>query len=137
MTLVKCDYDCCEYCKDTICQAKEINYEFGECQDFVDHTDVSPEYRDVFFKRYKSKKDDHECKKESRGKKYKFLGMTFYTDQDDRNGIDELSFTESVSGYRVQGKCLKEEANRGKIEELVRNVIPVTDLPEALEEDCY
>jgi hypothetical protein len=140
MPKVHCDITSCEYCKkdgvtDFICGCDEIELIDEQCITFGAHVDMSPEYRDSFWKRLRSREDQHECKQESvRGKRYEMIGLVWFTDNDDRWGTDELWFTEQRSGLRCQGKDITEE-RADTIRERINSVCPVTDLPEAALED--
>ena len=70
---------------------------------------------------------------ERQGKRYELLGMTFYTDYDDRWGTDEVEFTEQISGMKCLGKDICEK-NRERIMETIRKVGPVESLPERKDE---
>lgn len=136
MPKVHCDLTTCEYCKkdgvtDFICGCDEIELVDEQCVTFGAHTDMSREYRETFWKRIKSTKDGHICKKEStQGKRYVMFGLVLFTENDDRWGIDEIWFTEQRSGLRCLGKDLTEE-NAAMIKSKVDSITPVIDLPEA------
>lgn len=137
MTKVHCQETMCEYWRkdssredDGLCSLNEIELDADNmCYSYRAHTDLSPEYRETFWKRMKSWADEHECKNEGRGKRYEMIGLTWFTDQDDRWGTDEIWFTEQRSGLRCQGKDINENAEL--IREKVESVSPVENLPEA------
>ena len=128
MTKVKCSYSGCEYCTKGICQKEEIELD-DICLDWLSHVEVSKEYNNIFYKHIRDNKTGKEYKKEARGKRYEMLGFVWYTDEDDREGIEEISFTEEVSGMKAQGKSITEE-NMKKIMEKLTEAKPVKDLPE-------
>ena len=140
MTKVHCDYSSCEfYKKDGIfglCQCEEIELEDCDCNSYRDHTEISPEYRETFWKRIKGRKSGKILKQEGRGKCCEMIGMVWYTEQDDRWGIDEIFFTGARSGLKIKGCDIKEEL-KPKIRERVLTDPPVQDLEEADLDDCY
>lgn len=135
MTKVRCMLKDCEYWKKTgdgtegLCGCEEIEMD-GDCTCFtcVLHTEVSPEYRETFWKRMKSLDDGHECRVDVLGKRYEMIGLTWFTEQDDRWGTDEIWFTEQRSGLKCKGKDIAGHAEL--IHEKVRAVSPVESLPE-------
>ena len=131
MTTVKCSYSSCEYCVGGTCQRDEIELD-DSCQDWLDHTDVSPEYCHTFWKHCHTADRKKEYKTEARGKRYEILGLVWYTDQDDRNGTDKISFTEEVSGVGIMGKDINEK-NLPMIKENIAKVAPVKTLPDEWE----
>lgn len=133
MTKVVCGYSGCEYCARGICQKEEIEID-DTCLDWVSHVEISKEYNDIFYKHIRDNKTGEEYKKEARGKRYEMLGLVWYTDEDDREGIEEISFTEEVSGMRTNGRNITEE-NLPKIMKMLAEVKPVKDLPETREEE--
>ena len=133
MTKVVCGYSGCEYCARGICQKEEIEID-DTCLDWVSHVEISKEYNDIFYKHIRDNKTGEEYKKEARGKRYEMLGLVWYTDEDDREGIEEISFTEEVSGMRTKGRNITEE-NLPKIKKMLAEVKPVKDLPETREEE--
>lgn len=141
MTKVHCDLTMCEYCKkdgvtDFICGCDEIELVDEQCITFGAHVDMCPEYRETFLKRLSSKADKHECWREcNNGKRYEIDGLVFFTDQDDRWGIDDIWFTEKTTGLKISGKYLYQHIE--DIKERITQVTPVETLPEAKEEDLY
>lgn len=138
MTKVRCYTSDCEFwtpgdVRSGFCGRDEIELD-DTCGDYVNHTDISPEHRKTFWKRVRSRKDKHECKLSCEGKRFEICGLVWFTDQDDRWGIDELSFTEERSGLRCKGRDIN-EANIEKIKKILSTVSPVEDLPEATQED--
>lgn len=110
MTLIKCTTSQCEYCVKGICSRDEVTFDAGDCEEYLFHPDVCPDYRNTFWKRIKSRKDNIEKRLESnQGKRYEVNGLVFFTEDDDRNGIDEIWFTEERTGRRLLGKYLKPE----------------------------
>lgn len=141
MTKVYCDLDTCEYWKKDdanggICDMDEINLIDGERGSYVAHTWLAPEYQETFWKRLTSKADQHECRTTARGKRYEMIGLVWFTDQDDRWGIEDISFTEKRSGLRCLGKDINDE-HAEVIRKKVRAVSPVEALPEAEPNDLW
>ena len=140
MPKVHCDITTCEYCKkngvtDFICKCDEIELIDEQCITFGAHVDMSPEYRETFWKRLSSREDKHQCREEcTRGKRYEMIGLVWFTDNDDRWGTDEIWFTERRSGLRCQGKYIKKEL-ADTIKAKISSICPVLDLPEATLED--
>ena len=141
MTKVWCSWGSCEYCKRYgvngygICGSDQIELKDDNCITYGAHTDMSPEYREVFWKRLKSRKDKHECKQRSKkGKRYEMIGLVWFTENDDRWGTDDIWFTEQKSGLRCQGRDINEK-RKETILELVNSVCPVEELPEATLDD--
>ena len=137
MTTVKCSEWTCRDCKDGICERDDVELESMECLDYVAWVDVAPEYQNTYYRQLKSREDEHLCRQESRGKRYEFFGMVFYTSQDDRSGIEDLEFTEEVSGYRIRGRDIMKEEMAQKIREKVAQAVPVATLPEAAMKDLW
>ena len=135
MTRVKCSELTCRDCKDWICERNEVVLVSMECMDYVAYVDVDPEYQNKYYRQLKSHEDGHLCRQESRGKRYEFFGMVFYTSQDDRRGIEDLVFTEEVSGYRIRGRNIMKEEMAQKIREKIAQAVPVATLPDAAMED--
>lgn len=133
MTKVVCGYSGCEYCARGICQKEEIEIA-GTCLDWVSHVEISKEYNNIFYKHIGDNKTGEEYKKEARGKRYEMIGLVWYTDEDDREGIEEISFTEEVSGMRTKGRNITEE-NLPKIMKVLAETKPVKDLQETREEE--
>lgn len=136
MTEVHCAETDCEYWKkqgedgDGLCGCEKIELNADiMCNMFRAHTDLSPEYRETFWKRLRSLKDKHECKQDARGKRYEIAGLVWFTDQDDRWGTDGIWFTEQQSGLRCLGKDIREHEKL--IREKIAEVSPVGSLPEA------
>ena len=137
MTKVHCRETTCEYWQkdssredDGLCGLDEIEITTDiMCCSYRDHTDMSPEYRETFWKRICSRKDKHECRNEGRGKRYEMIGLIWFTDQDDRWGTDEIWFTEQRTGLRCKGKDIG--GNAELIRERVGTTSPVESLPEA------
>lgn len=140
MPKVHCDITTCNYCRkngvtDFICGCDEIEMIDEQCNTFVAYVDMSPKYRETFWKRLASKKDKHECKKKSeKGKRYEMHGYVWFTENDDRWGTDEIWFTEQRSGMCCKGKDIERVI---QVKEKWESVVPVADLPEAIEEDLY
>lgn len=141
MTKVHCDITTCEYWKkngvnpgEGLCGCDEIELRDEQCITFGAHTDMSPEYREAFWKRMRSRADGHECKKETTGKRYDMAGFVWFTEQDDRWGTNEIWFTEQKSGLRVQGKDISEEKAE-KIKGKINRILPVELLPDATFDD--
>lgn len=135
MTKVHCTDTTCEFWKkhgvgeDGLCGCDEIELDADVCYTYGAHTDISPEYRETFWKRMSSRVDKHECRRDAMGKRYEMIGLVWFTDQDDRWGTDEIWFTEKYSGLRCQGKDIRDKAEQ--IREKVKYVSPVESLPEA------
>ena len=127
-TKVSCDADTCEYCKDGICTSEKIAMADFKCDEFVKHTDISPEYNHVFYKRVRNI-DGRTRKAKSYGKRYKMQGFVWYTDQDDRNGIDDISFTEEKSGLGINGRDITAE-KAPIIQKAIDAAAPVLSLPD-------
>ena len=141
MTKVHCDLTNCEYWKkngvtpgEGLCGCNEIEFHDEMCITFGAHTDMSPEYREPFWKRISSREDKHLCKKQAQGKRYEMIGLVWFTDMDDRWGTDEVWFTEQKTGLRVQGKDIN-DAHVEVIKNTVETVTPVDELPEATFDD--
>ena len=140
MTKVLCDETSCEHCKFEggtyfVCGCDQIELESGEvCKTYINHTDISPEYRETFWKRMSSREDKHECKKEARGKRFEICGLIWFTDSDDRFGTDDIWFTEQRSGLRCQGIDITEE-HASLMKKKIESICPVVDLPEATLDD--
>ncbi len=136
MTKVYCDISSCEFWKTGdsrggICDRDEIKLADEQCLSFVEHTYASPEYGESFWKRLRSREDKHECKqKAERGKRYEMIGLVWFTDQDDRWGIEDISFTEEKSGLRCFGRDINDRLAEA-IRKKVRSVSPVEELPMA------
>ena len=128
MTKVICDFSACEYWKDNVCQLEEIELA-DSCESYVLHTDVCKDHCHTFWKRVRNNEDGKAYRVESRGKRYKLLGLVWYTDTDDRHGTDTISFTEEISGLRAQGAQIREE-NIDKIREMIKIEPPLMSLPE-------
>ena len=141
MTKVYCDLTMCEYIKragehDFVCGRDEIELDGCECCEFASHVILSPEYRETFWKRIKSKVDGHICRQECvHGKRYERDGNVYFTHMDDRWGIDNIWFTEEKTGLRLKGSDLGQRID--EINGKVLSVKPVLSFPEAKEEDLW
>ena len=142
MPKVYCGWFSCEYCKkegeeDFICGCDEIRYS-DDCMTYISHVEVSSEYCKTFWKKIQSRKDKHECKlKCDKGKRYEMLGLVWFTDQDDRWGIDDVWFTEQKTGLWCKGRDITKEI-LDKVKDKLEVMIPVVNLPEAEEGvDCF
>ena len=127
MTTVYCDYTNCEHCSKGICQ-REIIYACDGCEQWVDHVEVSEEYKNVYWLHCQDK-NKKEYRKKALGKRYEILGLVWYTKEDDRDGIKDIIFTEEKSGVACQGKFITKERLE-TIKETIEKVKPVMDLPE-------
>ena len=78
MTKVICDFSACEYWKDNVCQLEEIELA-DSCESYVLHTDVCKDHCHTFWKRVRNNEDGKAYRVESRGKRYKLLGLVWYT----------------------------------------------------------
>lgn len=135
MPKIHCDLSCCEYAKrygvgTFICGCDIVELVDGNCMSFGTHVAMSKEYKTPFWKRMRSVKDGHVCKhKSNAGKQYDIIGLTWFTDQDDRWGTDEIWFTEKKTGIRCIGKDIERKAD--VIKEIVSQTSDVKSLPEA------
>ena len=127
MTTVYCDYTNCEHCSKGICQ-KEIIYAGDVCDSWVDHVEVSEEYKNVYWLHCQDE-NKKEYRKKALGKRYEILGLVWYTKEDDRDGIEDIIFTEEKSGVACQGKFITKERLK-TIKETIEKVKPVMELPE-------
>ena len=139
MTKVHCRQKTCEYWRkngagdscDGLCSCDEIELDDDiMCFTYGAHTDMSPEYRETFWKRISSREDKHECRQDAMGKRYEMIGLVWFTDQDDRWGTDEIWFTEQRSGLRCRGRDIN-DGNAELIWEKIKAIPPVDSLPEA------
>ena len=129
---VKCYLRRCASCKDDICTLNEIEIDENGCEMFMAYTDISPEYGDVFYKHFKSRKDGHHCKRECHGKKIERFGLTFFTTDDDRFEPDRVGLTEEISGYYVGTLDKLTEKRCEEIKEKLKTIEPVKNSPDAV-----
>ena len=141
MTKVYCDLTTCKYIEkagenDFVCSLNEIELSSEECCEYASYVILSPEYRETFWKRIKSRADGHICRQEcNHGKRYERDGNVYFTQQDDRWGIDDIWFTEEKTGLRLKGKDLGQRI--GEINGKILTVKPVMSFPEAQKEDVW
>jgi len=128
---VKCYLKKCASCRDGFCSLSEIELDENGCENYIRYTDIAPEYRDVFYKHFKSRYDDHPCKKECHGKKIERFGLTFYTEDDDRFEQEEVGLTEEISGYFVGTLDKLTEEKCEQIKKKLKDITPVKDVPDA------
>lgn len=142
-TTVYCEMETCEYIRMQengimICQRPSIELDQdGTCETYDQHSLISPEYQKVFLKRIVSRADRRECKLPARGKRYEFHGLVWFTDQDDRYGIDELKFTEQRSGLLARGRDIRNPEVIDRIRARIQEIEPVEALPEATQDDKW
>ena len=127
MTTVYCAYTNCEHCSNGICQKDEI-YACDGCESWVNHVEVSEEYKNVYWTHCHDE-NKKEYRKKALGKRYEILGLVWYTKEDDREGIKDIIFTEEKSGIACQGKFITEERLE-TIKETIEKTKPVMELPE-------
>lgn len=127
---VKCYMRRCANCKDDKCSLNEIEIDENGCEMYISYTEVSDDYREVFYKHYKSRADGHACKKECHGKRIERCGLSFYTEDDDRFGPENVGLTEEISGYYV-GTLDKMTENRcEEIKNKLKDIEPVKNSPD-------
>lgn len=144
MTKVYCPRTDCAYCRpiegnsiDGLCGRDEIMLDGDlSCFSYDAYTEKAPEYQEVFWKRIMSRSvAGRQCRKKATGKRYEKLGLTWFTDEDDRRGTAGLMFTEEVSGLG----CKAEFINEGNLDRIRKSIkkagLPVIELPEATPED--
>ena len=128
---VKCYLKRCASCKDGFCTLKEIEIDENGCETYIAYTEISDDYREVFYKHFKSRADGHPCKKECQGKKIERFGLTFFTNDDDRFEPESVGLTEEISGYYVGTLDKLTEKRCEEIKMKLKDITPVKDVPDA------
>lgn len=129
---IKCYLKGCEnHCLyDDSCTADEIEIDENGCETYIGHTEVAKEYQEPFFKQMKSIKDGHECKQLCHGKRLTRFGLTFFTQDDDRYGDEDVHVTEEVTGYYCGELSKLTEERCNEIKEKMKDIIPVKERPD-------
>lgn len=137
MDRVLCDNDACLYNKNRDCQKEMIWIEDGECIDFYDYTQKHPDYQNEFYCQIRDPDDGKLYKVKHKGKRFEFYGHVFYTFSDDRFGLENMWFTEEITGYGMNGRHFLpnlDEEHKKKytdgINKMIEKAVPVKDLPE-------
>ena len=129
-----CDLPRCVHCRSAQCQQVELCLEDGKCIDYEDVTD-GPDYSETYWIACEWLPLDGaggvKYRQKRRGKMIEFEGLTLYTQDDIRDGIDadEITFTEARTGYRIKGSSLLDPVALNMIKKRYEVTPDVMSLP--------
>lgn len=130
--ILYCDSSECVNCRRNTCQLGTLTLFSGECQEYEDVT-KGPDYQEEYFIacRFRPEVDAEafRYREKKKGKRVELRGVTFYTQEDIREGIGGARFTEAHTGFRVKGEDILDDERFKKVMKAVRTDLPVLMLP--------
>lgn len=147
MTKVFCKA-ACTYSIDGICANNEILMDIEGCESWKEYPQPDdPEYQSEFWmamrfnKRSEKTVDGEkftygpvEVRTKCKGKKVEFGGLTFYTRDDVRYGLENADFTEEKTGMKIPGYVMNLK-DIETVKQRVNEKPSVMELPEYKEEE--
>ena len=99
MPEIICGLTECSHNEDRRCNCKTVEIDENGCNEYDDIT-AGPGYREIYYAAIATEIDGEKikCRFEKRGRRLVWDGLTLYTGQDIRQGIEEASFTEERTG---------------------------------------
>lgn len=120
----------CKWVKDMQCQRMAISIDDSTCQDYSEFPAEDPEYQDEYWVAIRNRDTGKIYREKRYGKRCELYGMTLYTRDDIRYGIDEADFTEARTGYLIKGDLLCREDVREEALHKMGEIADVMSYPE-------